>query len=283
MQVTCPHCSKAFQAERSGTQYCPNCGNQLDVPVFAEGSGPQVPQTSGWSPQASVEPGAAVTARTPWERRADLGVWQGLWQTWKMSMFSPQAFWGTVDPQASATEALWYAWILGAVTAILTLPFSYLSQGQIQAMLQNVASQNTMPPETLNQIIGMLDKAGPVFIVGATLGSVLFIPVFLASTAAFIHLCGLITGAAGQGFNATFRVVCYSSSPTLFSFHSVLAIPATVYRYILMGFGLQTVHRTTSGKVIFALVLPLLVCCVCCCVGGILFGAVAGAAAAKGH
>jgi hypothetical protein len=96
MQARCPRCASVFNTDRSGLQFCPNCGQQVDVPSFpgapTEGGagwgGPSGPGGPG-----SQGPGAALREDTPWERRATVGWVKGLFETWKRTVLTPQAFW----------------------------------------------------------------------------------------------------------------------------------------------------------------------------------------------
>ncbi|HSP18892.1 MAG TPA: hypothetical protein VLQ79_05230, partial [Myxococcaceae bacterium] len=114
MEARCPRCSSVFTTDRSGIQFCPSCGQQVDVPEPAQARPPpsdswgQPPGgtggggfgqgrfTGGSPPGDGAPPGGRVL--TPWERRKELGVVQGFIETWKRSVLSPQAFFPTVRP-----------------------------------------------------------------------------------------------------------------------------------------------------------------------------------------
>src|SRR4051794_33983616 len=115
MQARCPHCRNVFSTERSGVQFCPSCGNQVDVPEVAAG-GPGVPP-----PPPMGEPQIPGFGETPWERRAELGFFPALLQTWKETMFQPQAFWRQVKPNGPFGDALIYAWIIHIVASVLAI------------------------------------------------------------------------------------------------------------------------------------------------------------------
>src|SRR5215470_2416685 len=110
MEARCPRCSTVFTTDRSGIQFCPNCGQQVDVPEPAArppgqdpwsqppgGTGGAAGGGAGGGFGAGAYPGGGREL-TPWERRKELGVFQGFFETWKRSVFSPQAFFPTVRP-----------------------------------------------------------------------------------------------------------------------------------------------------------------------------------------
>ncbi len=55
MDARCPRCSTVFTTDRSGIQFCPNCGQQVDVPD--PHARPPTPETWG------APPGGRVGAR----------------------------------------------------------------------------------------------------------------------------------------------------------------------------------------------------------------------------
>ena len=54
MDARCPRCSTVFTTDRSGIQFCPNCGQQVDVPEPTQASG-------GWGQSPGPGPGAGST------------------------------------------------------------------------------------------------------------------------------------------------------------------------------------------------------------------------------
>jgi len=78
-----------------------------------------------------------------------------------------------------------------------------------------------------------------------------------------IHLCLMIVGGARRNIDVTFRVVSYSQGATAIWqivpwLGSFVTIAWQVVCYII---GLKESHQIPTGKVILALLLPLIVCC----------------------
>jgi hypothetical protein len=94
MDARCPRCSTVFTTDRSGIQFCPNCGQQVDVP---DPHARPTPDSWGQPPggggsgggggfgagRFTGEPppgGGAFPGQrelTPWERRKEIGVVHG--------------------------------------------------------------------------------------------------------------------------------------------------------------------------------------------------------------
>ena len=96
-----------------------------------------------------------------------------------------------------------------------------------------------------------------------------FVVLSLLVWAGLLHGSLWLFGSANEGFEATFRVVCYSSSPQLCKAIPVIGgVAALCWTFYITVVGVREVHRTTSVRATAAVALPLLVCC------GILAGAV---------
>ena len=222
MDARCPRCSTVFTTDRSGIQFCPNCGQQVDVPEPGQASG-------GWgqSPGPGPAGGGGFGAGrftgepppgggplpghrelTPWERRKELGLVQGFFETWKRSMFSPQQFFPTVRPDVPWTEALFYAWIIHGITVVLGLPF--IGLGLFRPGLPSNFGGDTAQVESM-----MRAMSGGVGVAWA-LGTLLLYPLVVLAGAGIVHLCAMLFGAAKNGYGATVRALCYAQGPNLF-------------------------------------------------------------------
>ena len=114
MQARCPHCSNVFATERSGQQFCPSCGQQVNVPDPV-GAAPGSPPPDA-PPGAPPEPPGQQP--TPWERRKELGAFKGFFETWKSIITEPEQFWTRLMPQRGLSDALFFSWICNAVFVV---------------------------------------------------------------------------------------------------------------------------------------------------------------------
>jgi hypothetical protein len=276
MQARCPRCASIFSTDRSGLQFCPNCGQQVDVPSFP-GAPPE--SGAGWGGPSgpggpgSFGPGPAIREDTPWERRATVGWATGLFETWKRTLFGPQAFWASVKPNGSWTDAVLYAWILAAVGLLIALPFGAVGVGSLQSALDQVQQ---LPPEVRTGLRNAM-TGGAVWKVL----SLAVYPLILIIGAAITHLFCMLFGAAKHGYFATLRVLAYSAAPAVFSGLPCISVLCGLYVLVLSILGLSSVQETSLGRATAAVLGPILFFCCCVGLGFSLLGA--GLLAALSH
>jgi len=282
MDARCPRCSTVFTTDRSGIQFCPNCGQQVDVPEPQAGlsggaSWSQPPAGGGGQggggfgagrftgePPPGGGPVPGVRELTPWERRKELGVVQGFVETWKRSLFSPQLFFPTVRPDVPWSEALYYAWIVHGITVVLSLPL--LGLGVFSSGLPHGFGGDPQMENAMRALSGGMG-------IGWALGSLLVYPLFVLAIAAIIHLCAMLFGAAQNGYGATVRALCYAQGPNLVSIVPCLGLIAWIYGVVLAIFGISSLQNTTQAKATGIVLLPVLLVLCCCGVLVALLGA----------
>lgn len=263
MEARCPRCSTVFTTDRSGIQFCPNCGQQVDVPEpYAR---PPVPDTWGQPPAGgrfTGEPppgGGPIPGHrelTPWERRKEIGLVRGFVETWKRSVLSPQTFFPTIRPDVPWSEALFYAWIIHAITVALGLPIVGL--GMFRPSLPSNFGSDTAQMDTVMRSFS--GGAG----VGSLLVSLVVYPLFVLAGAGIVHLVAMLFGAARNGYGATVRALCYAAGPNLFGIVPCFGVLASLYGLVLAIFGISSLQETSMGKAAGIVLLPFLIL-VCCC------------------
>ncbi|HLT29201.1 MAG TPA: YIP1 family protein [Myxococcaceae bacterium] len=277
MQVRCPHCTQVFSTQTPGDQPCPSCGASIHVPD------PAASQTGGQAFGGGGVGGgfggpAPERVPTPWERREELGLVQGWLQTLVGSAFKPQEFWPGVEPRTRFFPALLWAWITSGFALLLAVPMQFLQWGQVQQALLEAQASTGGNAEIFSRLLG----GGPLpFIFGTFFVSLLLYPVGSLIVIALVHVSAKLVGAANEGFDATARAFYYAQGPQLVSFIPLAGMLGTIYSYVLFGWGIKELHRTTPGRATMALLLPLLIFCLCCC-GVVFAGAGAVAAAMQG-
>ena len=293
MQARCPHCSNVFNTERAGIQFCPNCGQQINVPDPASaGAPPPPPPPYGAAPGGPGAPAgtggpggpggysAVQRGPVPWEERGRLGLFGAFFENWKMVFMQPEQFWTRVRPDGSLGDGLFFGWICFALYGILNIPLQLVSAALNRgSMDQLMSSTRDMPPEArriFQQYIGIFMGGGAV---GVVIGEIIIYPVLLIIGAAIMHLFCMVFGVSKNGFNATVRVLGYAQAPYLIGWVPCCGpIVAAIYSLVLTIWGLARVQDSTTGRAVMAvLALPILLCC--CAMGvGILAG-MAGAGA----
>ncbi len=275
MDARCPRCSTVFTTDRSGIQFCPNCGQQMDVPEPTQASGGGWGQAPGAGPAGAGRftgeppPGGGpipgLPELTPWERRKDLGLVPGFIETWKRSVFSPQLFFPTVRPDVPWSEALYYAWIIHGITVLLGLPF--IGLGLFRPGLPSNFGGDTAQMEN-----AMRAMSGGVGVAWA-LGTLLLYPLVVLAVAGLIHLSAMLFGAAKNGYGATVRALCYAQGPNLFGIIPCVGFLAWIYSVVLDILGISSLQETSSGKAAGIVLLPIVFFFCCCGALGFFFAA----------
>jgi hypothetical protein len=192
---------------------------------------------------------------TPWERRREIGVVQGFLETWKRSVLSPQTFFPTIRPNVPWSEALFYAWIIHAITVAVGLPFVGL--GMFRPSLPEGFGSDAQMDTAMRAFSGGMG-------VGSLLVSLLVYPLFVLAGAGILHLVSMLFGAARNGYGATVRALCYAAGPNLLGIVPCFGILASLYSLVLAIFGISSLQETSMGKAAGIVLLPFLVL-VCCC------------------
>jgi len=183
--------------------------------------------------------------------RRQLGFFPALFETWKRSTFQPTEFFSTLAP-GPIGPAWGYAVLLSVPSAILTV---------IGLALFGGSNWNG------GSHVGVFPLA---------IGLAVLTTVSVWITAAVLHVCAMITGAATQGFDATFRAVAYSTGPTVFAWIPLVGSLAGIWVVVLEVIAVENLHRTTRGRAIFAVLLPVIAVMVCGCFAAMMFGIGAG-------
>lgn len=287
MQARCPNCSTVFNTERAGVQFCPSCGSQINVPdpAAATGAGfgaPPPPPPFGSPPGA---PGAPVArGEVPWEERAQRGLVNAFIENTKQVLTNPEGFWSRLRPEGSLGDPIFYAWIIYAISAVLSLPLAMVMQSYNRAQIEQALQQmKDLPPQTrqfIEPLMGFITGGGTI---AATIGGIILFPVGLIIQAALTHLFCLICGAAKNGFNATLRVVGYARAPYLFMWVPICGgMIAAIWGLVMVVWGIARAQETTTTRAAMAVVVvPLLLVCCCGVVAAIAIAGVAGAAGSR--
>jgi hypothetical protein len=83
--------------------------------------------------------------------------------------------------------------------------------------------------------------------------------------AVVLHICCMLVGAlnnSASGFEGTFRAVAYSNVSSVASIvPGIGPLVTCVWWIVLAVMGLQRMHKTSQGKAIAAVLIPVVLCC----------------------
>ncbi|HIH10949.1 TPA: hypothetical protein HA241_02065 [Candidatus Woesearchaeota archaeon] len=154
------------------------------------------------------------------------------YKTWKEIIFEPTKFFSEITKEKWYREPILFA----AYTEAIYLA-SLIVLGSIVLLIMNA------PPSYYLAMLGFFP-----------IGLGLFIGL-LYLWALVLHLFVLIFKGK-EGFNQTFKVVSYSSAPSVFSGIPLISSAVPIYTIVLQVIGLQLQQKLTQGKSIAAVLLP---------------------------
>lgn len=258
IEITCPFCqfSKRVPSEKipDGVKWvtCPRCRQRFEFSKkeaeAAEGAATPPPPLP-YRPEerkTGEEAGGPAPSRTgaPWENRSEIGLWQGIWQTMKAVLFSPETLFKELTFDGGKREPLAFGLLTGSVGSMLGLFWQSLIPGGLMLLGHSFLSQFAM---------GII----ALFLL-AVIPLMVAVGIFIYS--GFLHLLLLMVRGANNGFEATFRVVSYSQAAQVLGIVPFLGgWIGGIWQLIIQVIGLREMHETSYLRVILAFVIPLFV------------------------
>jgi hypothetical protein len=254
--VQCPQCGYVQEQ----TDECVKCGVIISKvlkyqdtvkPPGVEAASPG-PSAEGTQAQRIIgTPIDAPEGSTPWEDMASLGFFTALFRTMKEVLFAPSEFFRKMPVSKGLAPPLFYGVILGFVGALIAILLQVILFGSV----------GNFPGE---QGVEGVERGIHLFQTTFIIIYAIFLPILIAVglfiASGIFHLCLLIVGAGKRGFEATFRVVAYTSSTQVFAIVPVVgAFIVTIYNLVLWTIGFRESHRTTTGRAFIAVLLPMIV------------------------
>jgi hypothetical protein len=118
-------------------------------------------------------------------------------------------------------------------------------------------------------------RRGGVVVTAIVSPFAILIGLFVA--AAILHVCCILVGAlntSSSGFEGTFRASAYSHVASIAGIVPGIGwLVACAWWIVLAVMGLQRMHKTSQGKAIAAILIPVLLCCVAAAFIALLAGA----------
>ena len=177
----------------------------------------------------------------PWPPREHDSVFEALGTTWKDSVFHPASFFARMPREFDFGWVLGYYLIIGVANAAITLFWEMvLGPGLLTRMLQTEGGVAAGSP-LLDFLLSPL-----MLIAGLFIG------------AGLVHMFLLLFRSGQNGFQTTVRVFAFSVGPQLFAIVPYIgSFIAGVWVLVLTAIGLREAHQTTMGKVIAAILVPV--------------------------
>lgn len=227
----CPRCGKDL-VTKDGEKFCSFCGASLVLPPSHQDISSSLEQ-----PRSA---GEGSSWHSPWEDQENLGFAQGLLITLKQSLFSPATFFSRLPKKGGYQNPMLYGVIVETIGALL---------GFLAGMVvENPLASHGKLTGHVSVLVAVLI---PLFVlVGILVGTVV------------LHVSLFLVGALNEDFEATFRIVTYSSGPDLFNGIPVIGwLIALAWKIVITVVAVREIQRISTVHATVAVVLPLFVCC----------------------
>ncbi|MBI5444709.1 MAG: YIP1 family protein [Deltaproteobacteria bacterium] len=215
------------------------------------------PPTPPLPPPPPPPYGGARQDGLPWERRTELGFFNAFLETIKLFITNPADAWQRTKEKGDYAEPLIFAILVSWIGIAVSSVWSGLFGQAWTAFL---------PPEMKEKLGSAVATNAGMLLIQVGLAPI-FVLLGLFIGAGIYHVSFMVVGAtkdSTSGFEGTFRAVSYASVSQLANvIPFVGGLAALVWNLILLVMGTVRMHRTTQGKAIAGVLIPLLLCCVC--------------------
>ncbi|MDB9823194.1 YIP1 family protein [Deltaproteobacteria bacterium] len=245
LEIICPNCnfSKKVPKEKIPTRVkwanCPRCKESFE---FAPSNLDPCFQEEELTTAKKEENGPS---NSPWERRFDFGLWQGVYKTFKYVLFSPQKFFTGMTNTGEIREPLAFGLLLGSMGTMFGLFWQFIIfSGLIHSFSMAMPNQYA-----INLIF-----------LGIIIISPLFVILRMFISGGIIHACLFVMRGERNGFEGTFRVVAFSQSTQVLGFIPFVGVvTGWVWHLIVLIIGLRSIHGTSYLKTIIAVLVTLFI------------------------
>ncbi|MFH1138217.1 MAG: YIP1 family protein [Pseudomonadota bacterium] len=268
-RATCPKCRQKFDLNLDSVPLRPESPTPRPIatppaaaPASREKYRPMVDRESEnlgeWKAASSTsaafsdEDAGEERGGVPWEERPD-GFFGDMWATAKMAMFSPSRFFESMPISGGTKAPLGFGILTGTLGTLFALTYQALFTilglgiGGGFGMSEMGFSAETPLAFMLMGLVAAVVFTPLAILIGLYIGS------------AIAHLFLVIVRGGGGGFQATFRVMAYSSSCQLLNAIPLLgSFLGGLWGMVVAVIGLARAHEVGVGRVILGLfVLPL--------------------------
>lgn len=252
IDLICPSCHFSKKVPRAkipvGARWaiCPRCHQRFElllsekgVDVIEEEPGPPIDSghTGDESRKGSRRQGA------PWERRSEVGLWQGIYQTLKAVLFSPKALFSTMTFNDGIREPLAFGLLVGSLGSMFGLFWHFLIlTGGLISLGESILGQFTL---VLILLLVMLIV--PFFVM---------LGIFIYS--GILHLLLIMVRGGKNRYEATFRVISYSQAAQAWGLIPFIGgWIGGIWQLVVQVIGLRVIHETSYLRVVIAFLIPV--------------------------
>ncbi len=252
VELICPYCqfSKKVPNEKIpvGAKWvtCPRCHQRFEFSVVEKDVDLVTRETerkTGFE-RLEEEPEEGYTRNgAPWENRSELGLWQGIYKTFKAVLFSPEIFFRSLTFKAGIVEPLAFGTLVGSIGSMFGLFWQLLMwSGLVLTYGESIFGQFTI---------------GVILLIIMVIIPILWVAWIFVSSG-ITHLLLLIVRGGENGYEATLRVVSYSQATQVWSLIPFVGgTIGWIWQLVVQIIGLRYIHRTSYLRVIVAFLIPV--------------------------
>ena len=252
VELTCPYCrfSKQIPKEKipAGVKWatCPRCRQRFEIPEInprTDLGATETGEEKGYDGPGEGNGKDLKRHGSPWENRSNLGLWQGIYQTLKAVLFSPEKLFRTLTYKGGIKEPLAFGLLVACLGSMIGFfwEFLILSGGLVSLAYP---------------LFGRLTAALIFLLVIVIIPVLVTLAMFIYS--GILHLLLRILRAGQNGFEGTFRVVSYSQAAQVWALIPFFGgLIAGIWQLIVQIIGLREIHETSYARVIIAFVIPV--------------------------
>ncbi|HBF43990.1 MAG TPA: hypothetical protein DDW42_10275 [Desulfobacteraceae bacterium] len=250
VSLTCPYCnfSRKVSKEKipTGAKWatCPRCHQRFEFLTPERGTDFTTQETNAGVDETGqgYEKGHERKG-SPWENRSELGLWQGIFQTFKAVLFSPERLFSSLTYKGGLKEPLAFGILVGSIGSMLGFFWQFLIfSAALYPFLQSFFGKFA-----IGLIFLFLIAAVPIIVT---------LSIFIYGS--ILHLLLLIVRGGKNGFEGTFRVVSYSQATQLLGVLPFIGgMIAGIWQLIVQIIGLREIHDTSYVRVIIAFLIPV--------------------------
>jgi len=252
VELICPYCqfSKKVLKEKIpvGAKWvtCPRCHQRFEFSVVEKDVDLVTRETEQKTEfeRLEEEPEDGYTRNgAPWENRSELGLWQGIYKTFKAVLFSPETFFRTLTFKAGIVEPLAFGTLVGSIGSMFGLFWQLLMwSGLVLTYGESIFGQFTI---------------GVILLIIMVIIPILWVAWIFVSSG-ITHLLLLIVRGGENGYEATLRVVSYSQATQVWSLIPFVGgTIGWIWQLVVQIIGLRHIHRMSYLRVIVAFLIPV--------------------------
>ena len=166
----------------------------------------------------------------------------GIFLTAKQVTFSPRTFFRNVATEGGLREPLAFGILFGSMGLMLELFWQF------------VAGEGSLSSIPLD-FIG--DYGTGLLFLAATVLCPFVATAMICLTSLILHLLLTAVGGGKKGFEATFRVVCYSQATQFWALIPYVGgLVATLWLGVVLFIGIREIHEVSYTRVLIAFLIP---------------------------